>query len=146
MQLSPSAAQLAQRRLFLLRKINELSPTARIPLDILIEIFQIACKPVYDGYYKRKQAVTPFFIGSICRLWRDVVWSTPLLWSTIFLQISRKHHDTQIQLLGDWLLNARSAPLSIKLTLQDEHVSVLDRKSTRLNSSHLRTSRMPSSA
>ena len=125
MQPSPSTVQLAQRRLFLLRKINELSPTARIPLDILIEIFQIACKPVYDGYYKSRQAVTPFFIGSICRLWRDVVWSTPLLWSTIFLQISRKHHDTQIQLLGDWLLNARSAPLSIKLTLQDEHVSVL---------------------
>ena len=125
MQFAPSTAQLEQRRRFLLRKFNELSPTARIPLDILIEIFQIACKPVYDGY-RSKQAVTPLFIGSICRLWRDIAWSTPLLWSTIFLDISREHHDTQIELLRNWLLNARSAPLRIKLTMEDKHISVLN--------------------
>ena len=48
-----------------------------------------------------------------------------LVWNTIFLHISRKHHGTQVQLLRDWLLNARSAPLSIKLTVEDEHESVL---------------------
>ena len=42
----PSMAQLTQRRTFLRRKINELSATARIPSDILIEIFQLACEPV----------------------------------------------------------------------------------------------------
>jgi F-box-like len=118
-QFGPSTAQLAQRRMFLRRKINELSPTARIPTDILIEIFQVACKPVYHSYGS-SQAVTPLFIGSICRQWRDVAWSTPLLWSTIFLHVSREHHDTQIQLLGEWLLNAKSAPLSIKLTTYTE--------------------------
>jgi F-box-like len=125
-QFAPSTAQLAQRRLFLRRKINELSPMARIPSEILIEIFQIACKPVRDGYTS-SQEVTPLFIGSICRLWRDVAWSTHLLWSTIFLHVSRDHHDTQIQLLGEWLLNAKSAPLSIKLTTEnlDEHESAL---------------------
>ena len=118
-------AQFAQRRVFLRRKMNGLSPTARIPSDILIKIFQIACQPVYKNNFRSRQAVTPLFIGSICKLWRDVAWSTPLVWDTIFLHISRKHHGTQVQLLRDWLLNARSALLSIKLTAEDEHESVL---------------------
>ena len=61
--------------------------------------FRITCQPVDNGY---RQAVTPLFIGSICKLWRDVAWSTPLLWNTILLHFSQKHHNTQIQLLGDW--------------------------------------------
>ena len=99
-----------------------MSPTARIPSEILIEIFQISCQPVYNGY---RQAVTPFFIGSICRRWRDVAWSTPLLWNTILLHVSLKQHSSQVQLLRDWLLNARSAPLSIKLIAEHEHGPVL---------------------
>jgi hypothetical protein len=49
------------------------------------------------------------FIGSICRLWRDTAWSTPLLWSTIFLHISGRRS------------RARLAPLTIKLFAEDEH-------------------------
>ena len=111
-------AQLAQRRAFLRRRINGLSPTARIPSEILIEIFQMACRPVDNGHRK---AVTPLFIGSICRLWRDIAWSTSLLWSTIVLHVSRKQHSAQVQLLGDWLLKAKSTPLSIKLIAEDEY-------------------------
>jgi hypothetical protein len=115
-------AQFAQRRAFLKRRINALSPTARIPSEILTEIFQIACQPVDNGH---RQAVTPLFIGSICGLWRDTAWSTPLLWSTILLDVSRKQHGAQVQLLGDWLLRARSAPLSIKLIAEDEYEYVV---------------------
>ena len=118
-------AQLAQRRASYRRRINELSShTARIPSEILLEIFKMVCQPVDNGH-GAIQAVTPLFIGSICRLWRDITWSTPLLWSTIIMHVSRKSHVTQIQLLGDWLLNAKSAPLSIKLIEEDEHESVL---------------------
>ena len=118
-------AQFAQRHVFLRRRINELSPMATIPSEILIEIFQIACQPVYNGN-NAGQAVTPLFLGSICRRWRDVTWSTPLLWNTILLHVSpsRKQHGNQAQLLKDWLLNARSAPLSIKLFAEDEDESV----------------------
>ena len=109
--------QIARRRASLMRRINGLLPIARIPSEILIKIFQIACQPIAYGYRK---AVTPLFIGSICGLWRDVAWSTPLLWNTILLNYSRKHHDSLVQLLGDWLLKARSEPLSIKVTVVDE--------------------------
>ena len=70
-------AQLAQRRVFLLTKMNGLSPTARISSDILVKNFQIACQPVYKNNFRSSQAVTPLFIRSICRRWRDVAWSTP---------------------------------------------------------------------
>ena len=113
--------QFAQRRAFLRRRINGLSPTARIPSEILTEIFQTACQLVDDDH---KQAVTPLFIGSICRLWRDIAWSTPLLWNTILLHVSQKRHGAKLQLLGDWLLRARTAPLFIKLTAEDEHESI----------------------
>ena len=113
-------SQLARRRASCRRRINELSSTtARVPSEILIEIFRIACQPVKNGRRTRK-AVTPLFIGSICRQWRDVAWSTPLLWNTILLHISRKHHGTQVQLLRDRLLKARSAPLNIRLTAEDD--------------------------
>ena len=111
-------AQIAQRRVFIRRRINELSPTGRIPSEILIEIFRIACQPVKNDYRANK-SVTPFFIGSICSRWRDVAWSTPLLWNTILLHVSRKY-DGQVQLLGDRLLNAKSAPLSIRLILDED--------------------------
>ena len=68
--------QIAQRHVFLRRRINGLLSMARIPSEIFIEIFRIACQPVDNGY---RRAVTPLFIGSICKLWRDVTWSTPLL-------------------------------------------------------------------
>lgn len=105
------------------RRINGLSPTARIPLEILTKIFQIACQlhwQVVDNGFR--QDVTPLFIGSICGLWRDVAWSTPLLWDTVLVHISRKHHGTQAQLLGDWLLRAKSAPLDIRLFAKDSIV------------------------
>jgi len=113
-------ARFEQRRAFLRRRINGLSPTARIPSEILTEIFQVACRPV--GH---KQTVTPLLIGSICRVWRDVAWSTPLLWNTVLLHVSRKQHRAQVQLLRDWLLRARSAPLSIKLIAGEEHESTV---------------------
>ena len=113
-------SQLARRRASCRRRINELSSTtARIPSEILSEIFLIACQPVNDGRRSRK-AVTPPFIGSICRRWRDVAWSTPFLWNTILLHISRKNHGTQVQFLRDRLLKASSAPLNIRLTAEDD--------------------------
>ena len=48
------------------------------------------------------------------------------------------------QLESDWLELAAEADLFARYELSLIHI--LDRKSTRLNSSHVRTSRMPSSA
>ena len=110
---------LSWRRTNLRRKINSLSSTALLPAEILTEIFWLACQ-LEDG----GPALTPLFFGGICKEWREIAWSTPLLWNTISLHVSRKAHGSQVQLLGDWLLRANSSPLFIKLTSDDEHESI----------------------
>jgi len=110
---------LSWRRTNLRRKINSLSSTALLPAEILTEIFWLACQ-LEDG----GPALTPLFFGGICKEWREIAWSTPLLWNTISLHVSRKAHGSQVQLLRDWLLRANSSPLFIKLTSDDEHESI----------------------
>ena len=110
---------LSWRRTNLRQKINSLSPTALLPTEILTEIFRLNCQ-LEDG----GPPVTPLFFGGICKEWREIAWSTPLLWNTISLHVSRKAHGSQVQLLRDWLLRANSSPLFIKLTSDDEHESI----------------------
>ena len=59
---------------------------------------------------------TAHFLGGICKDWRQIAWSTPLIWN----MVSRKAHGSQVQLLRNWLLRANSSP---KLTFGDEHES-----------------------
>jgi hypothetical protein len=112
---------LSWRRTSLRRKINSLSPTAFLPAEILTEIFRLTCQSE-DGL--GGPPVTPLFFGRICKEWREIAWSTPLLWNMISLHVSHKAHGSQIQLLRDWLLRANSSPLFIKLTSDEEHESI----------------------
>ncbi|KAF8966047.1 hypothetical protein BDZ97DRAFT_1917754 [Flammula alnicola] len=112
--------ELTQRRTYLRRKINALSPTAQLPLEILTEIFRLASQASDDG----ERAIPPLFFGGICKEWRNIAWSAPLLWNSVSVHVSRKTHGSQVQLLGDWLLRAKSSPLFIKLTSDDEHESI----------------------
>ena len=94
--------------------MNELSPISQLPAEILTEIFCLACHLFQDS-------ITPLFFGRVCKDWRQIAWSTPLLWNTIFVKVSRRTHVTQITLLREWLLRAQSSPLSIKLTTDEEY-------------------------
>ena len=60
-------------------------------------------------------------------------------------EIDAIHDWTHCVLIDDFLLTQRSAGVMISLAHSQEHIEE-DRKSTRLNSSHRNTSRMPSSA
>jgi len=73
--------------------------------------------PLYDGDGKGERSViTPFFLGKICRDWRDLVWSSPLLWINIHLCITRRRYKAQANLLRDWLSRTASCPISFCLT------------------------------
>lgn len=108
--------RLAQRRTTLRRKINALSPTAQLPTEILTEIFRLVCQRTEDD----GRLITPLLFGGICKEWRDISWSTPLLWNTVCLHLSRTMHGSRVQLLREWLLRANTSPLYIKLTSDDE--------------------------
>jgi len=112
--------RLTERRTLLLHRLNSLSPTARLPPEILIEIFRTTCQISEST----EQPITPLFFGGICQEWREIAWSTPLLWNCVSLHVSRKTHGSQVNLLGEWLLRAGTSPLFIKLTSEDEHESI----------------------
>lgn len=112
--------RLAAQRAILQRSINALSPISRLPPEILTEIFRMTCQASADP----TQRITPLFFGGICKEWREIAWSTPLLWNRVCLNVSRKTHGAQTSLLGEWLLRAKSSPLFIKLTSEDEHEAI----------------------
>ena len=112
--------RLTTRRAILQRTINALSPISQLPPEVLTEIFRMT----FQGSADSTQRITPLFFGGICKEWREIAWSTPLLWNSLCLSVSRKTHGAQTNLLAEWLLRAKSSPLFIKLTSEDEHEAI----------------------
>ncbi|KAF5341205.1 hypothetical protein D9611_005901 [Ephemerocybe angulata] len=82
----------------------------KLPQELLIEIFQFAVA-AHGG---RANAVTPLFLGKICRSWRAMVFETCTFWQEVTLIIN-PHCSTQISLLADWTARAGSLPLSVSI-------------------------------
>ncbi|KAE9410204.1 hypothetical protein BT96DRAFT_789842, partial [Gymnopus androsaceus JB14] len=61
---------------------NMLSPVRRIPVEILSEIFELACTP--DNRYRHANRVLYMHnLSSVCAAWRKVAHATPRLWSKL---------------------------------------------------------------
>ncbi|KAF8214973.1 hypothetical protein K438DRAFT_1562116, partial [Mycena galopus ATCC 62051] len=60
-----------------------ISPMRCIPQDILVEIF-LACLPTEHNACI-DSAEAPLVLGRICRHWRSVAYSTPMLWRSIHI-------------------------------------------------------------
>ncbi|KAJ7442358.1 hypothetical protein B0H11DRAFT_2348102 [Mycena galericulata] len=84
-----------------------LSPIRRLPTDILIEIFVSAKE---DEYQRLGMGVGPLF-ARVCRRWRDVACSYPLLWSSFLFPLFGK--ETTADLLEITLARCRLAPLKV---------------------------------
>jgi hypothetical protein len=95
-------------------KKNEaiLSPIDRLPPELLSEIFQ-RLLPLW-GRMPRKLVMLP---SKICRRWRKVSLSTPILYSSI--TIGRQHGsiDSEVALMKAWLSRSGALPLSLDYTL-----------------------------
>ena len=112
-------ASLVLNRQRLCSQINSLSSfNSLLPAEIKAAIFykavQLPC-PLYDGDGEGEPSVvTPLFLGKICRDWRDLVWSSPLLWSNIH---SASQEDAMLKLIffGTGYLELRVAPFLFAL-------------------------------
>ncbi|KAF9026709.1 hypothetical protein BDZ89DRAFT_927383, partial [Hymenopellis radicata] len=62
-----------------------LSPTRRLPPELLMEIFQHACAYAltYPGNHSFHRTKSHWVIPQVCREWRRVALSCPPLWSSI---------------------------------------------------------------
>ncbi|KDQ62868.1 hypothetical protein JAAARDRAFT_202418 [Jaapia argillacea MUCL 33604] len=100
-----------------LERINTfISPTHGLPPEILSRIF-IRC---YDKYVSLDCTLQPLLL--VCKRWRDVALSTPLLWSSI--GVERSHYSTTViarrlkLVLGTFLRRSHNVPISLYLSIR----------------------------
>ncbi|KAF8195060.1 hypothetical protein BJ912DRAFT_163987 [Pholiota molesta] len=110
--------------------INHDALTRHLPLEITTEIFifslpenivDLSLKTVTSRY----TLAAPLVLSAVCRRWRNIVRSTPLLWADLPLYITRHNADALLVLAKDWLERSDPCLLSInifasKLTAQLE--------------------------
>ncbi|KIK05922.1 hypothetical protein K443DRAFT_674751 [Laccaria amethystina LaAM-08-1] len=126
LQVAALESEIAQKRTLLLKReterlllyseINTLSPIDQLPAEIKTEIFYNALGSLVDSQW---QGMYPFFLGKICRNWRDFVWSTPILWTTLHLCLSKKKYEVQTDLLHEWLSRTSKHPISFCLDTEE---------------------------
>ncbi|TFK63773.1 hypothetical protein BDN72DRAFT_802946, partial [Pluteus cervinus] len=87
---------------------NQLIPISRLPVETLAEIFQLTQTSPFDSenHSCGRVAMT---VASVCRHWRHVVVSTPLLWNTIDI--------TNVPWIRCSLERSRNLPLVVDVNL-----------------------------
>ncbi|KAK7007977.1 hypothetical protein R3P38DRAFT_3026851 [Favolaschia claudopus] len=109
-----------------------ISPLRLTPDDILREIFMACLPTLHNALMDANQA--PLIFGRICRRWRVVAHSTPMLWSSVYVPLTTSA-DISISAISAalkrWLERSGSRPLDISLyALKPHHSSVIDTGST----------------
>jgi hypothetical protein len=93
------------------------SPILQFPPEIISHIFYLTLShfSIFPGHYNslsEKDQTTPFILGAVCRDWRAVTWSTPILWSSIVVRFFALDNNKST-LVKDWLSRSGQHPLSI---------------------------------
>ncbi|KAF7363761.1 hypothetical protein MSAN_01033900 [Mycena sanguinolenta] len=112
--------QLRERRALLQMPINAhkalISPMRLVPQDILQEIF-LSCLPQqHNAPIDFDEA--PLLLGRICRRWRSVAYSTPILWSSIHIPPLDPSTPPNVllgleRLVAEWFERSATCPLSV---------------------------------
>jgi len=79
-----------------------------LPTEIQIPILTEAC-----NRRKYNQGTPILQLGGVCRLWRQVLWGAPQLWSEIRMFCNAGDYDTNFITLNDWLQRSGTLPLTI---------------------------------
>ncbi|KAJ3557445.1 hypothetical protein NP233_g11739 [Leucocoprinus birnbaumii] len=94
-----------------------------LPSEILAEIFStqlagpinLPPQSSFSASYKEVQTPSLWSLASVCRRWRDVVFSTPYLWSSFDITVERTPHPRFIPTLQLFLERSGDQPLAFKL-------------------------------
>jgi len=118
-----------QRRADLEEVNRDCDPIQRLPAEVASSIF-VLCLPrlpsldIFDVTPKTGQddiaiQAVQFLLGSICRHWRRIAWSTPHLWNILWLQISNRITVTHSQMVADGLRRS-GLYISMSMDLRDQ--------------------------
>lgn len=105
----------------------------RLPTELISDIFLLVVAfpsngdPAYDpknGLELRplRGEISPLLLCKICRRWRSIAFSTPLLWARLRIKFKKPLSDGyERHLLRQWLDRAGTCPLSLTIfdTLYD---------------------------
>ncbi|PFH50767.1 hypothetical protein AMATHDRAFT_47583 [Amanita thiersii Skay4041] len=99
--------------------LNTFAPINHFPDEILAEIFRW-CLPelrfsqdehvLMTAPVKR---VTPLLFSGICRRWRRIAITTPVLWRNVELYVSIRRYKSQTSVLENWLIYSGDLSLTI---------------------------------
>ncbi|KAJ7701684.1 hypothetical protein B0H16DRAFT_1705296 [Mycena metata] len=87
-------------------------PVLNLPNELVSEIF-VHFLPDYPSTPPLFGIHSPNILTHICRKWRDIALSTPLLWRAISLEYTRNEKE-QAQMVEAWLTRSRYCPLSLQ--------------------------------
>ena len=98
------------------------SPILQFPPEIISRIFYLTLShfsifPFHTEDYHslfEKHKTTPFILGAVCKYWRAVTWSTPILWSSMLVRFFACDNNKST-LVKDWLSRSGQHPLSIRI-------------------------------
>ncbi|PPQ77823.1 hypothetical protein CVT25_015318 [Psilocybe cyanescens] len=113
--------ELRKQRALACRNRNRYAPVARLPVELISEIFRCSLSVAGDGDHKFAQSTTlPLTLGKVSSEWRSIAWGLSELWSTFHCRVSKVRYSTQAILLQEWIARSGGRPLDIRITLEDE--------------------------
>jgi len=89
--------------------------------EIIGEILLYVCTPTQNRDHELNmeppqrwvRGNNPLALGSVCRGWRDYIWSTSEFWTTVILRLAQDKDRFPMEILQDWLDRAKGRPLDI---------------------------------
>jgi len=101
----------------------------KLPPELYVEIFNTTCRSQWDIFHdtdtdigpKQDLAVlVPFRLCGVCRHWREIIMSSPVLWSDITIGLFSSTLDDIITVFEMYLGRSGECLLTIKLSVEDE--------------------------
>ncbi|KAJ7709336.1 hypothetical protein B0H16DRAFT_1344498 [Mycena metata] len=93
-------------------------PVLTLPPEIVSEIF-VRFLPVYPKRALQQGLLSPITLGQVCRLWRQIAFSTPKLWRTfklvLFVKASEQSYQADHVRMEAALRRSGSCPLSVEV-------------------------------
>jgi len=90
----------------------------RLPAELKSYIFELVVpfqKEWAEIPYDREILLPPH-LASVCRNWRDIAWSNPSLWSSIYIAIKPKSDPfDQTNFVQDWIRRSQTLPLTLHI-------------------------------
>jgi hypothetical protein len=92
-----------------------------LPLEIIALIFRCyvdqTITPLFIGDWQtsdNEPSYAPFVLGGVSKAWREAVWATSALWSSLHVEV-RPDKQPPVQLTREWLSRSGQLPLCIRV-------------------------------